>query len=94
MQADSRDIEPYWIDEPDWLCTIEFLPTDAVARGIGAEAIGCLFGYAQLTDTRMLALIGDADAQAYELLASMIASIGVSLTRRQRPNFTVAIRLS
>jgi hypothetical protein len=22
------DFEPYWDDEKDWLCTVEFLPTD------------------------------------------------------------------
>jgi len=21
------DLEPYWQDETDWLCTVEFLPT-------------------------------------------------------------------
>lgn len=71
MQSRCRDIEPYWIDEPDWLCTIEFLPIDDEgSRAVGAEAVGYLFGYAQLTDTRMLALIGDPDAQGYELLFS------------------------
>lgn len=64
-------IEPYWQDEEDWLCTIEFLPRDdPQARGFGTEIIGYLFGYAQLTNTRTLALIGDADAGAYELLFS------------------------
>src|SRR5271157_1723133 len=74
MQSTSRDIEPYWIGEPDWLCLSEFLPTDDdESRTIGAEAIGYLFGYAQLTDTRMLALLGDPDAQAYELLFSFVS---------------------
>ena len=74
MQSASRDIEPYWIDEPDWLCLIEFLPNDDdESRAIGAEAIGYLFGYSQLTDTRMLALLGDPDAQAYELLFSFLS---------------------
>jgi hypothetical protein len=55
----ERDIEPYWQDEEDWLCTIEFLPRDDPgARCFGAETIGYLFGYAQLTNTRTLALIG------------------------------------
>jgi len=67
----ERDIEPYWQDEEDWLCTIEFLPKDdPEGRSFGAETIGYLFGYAQLTNTRTLALIGDADAGAYELVFS------------------------
>jgi hypothetical protein len=71
MQAGSRDIEPYWLDEPDWLCSIEFLPPDEEENlVIGAETIGYLFGYSQLTDTRMLAMIADADGHAYELLFS------------------------
>ena len=24
----QHDIEPYWQDEDDWLCTVEFLPSD------------------------------------------------------------------
>jgi hypothetical protein len=55
----------------DWLCTIEFLPKDDPGgRSLGAETIGYSFGYAQLTNTRTLALIGDADARAYELVFS------------------------
>jgi hypothetical protein len=62
---------PYWLDEKDWLCIIEFLPReDEEQRAYGAEAIGYLLGYAQMTDTRMLALLGDPEAQAYELLVS------------------------
>jgi hypothetical protein len=64
-------IEPYWHDEGDWLCTIEFLPCDdPEGRLFGADIVGYLVGYAQLTNTRVLALIGDPDASAYELLLS------------------------
>jgi len=35
-----------------------------------ADIIGCLCGYAHVTNTRSLAVIGDADAEAYELLFS------------------------
>lgn len=67
----ANDIEPYWQTESDWLCTVEFLPTDdPEARHFAAEIIGYLFGYAQLTNTRAVALLGDADANAYELLFS------------------------
>jgi hypothetical protein len=63
--------EPYWQDEKDWLCTIEFLPTDdPEARLYGADIIGYLVGYANLTNTRSLALLDDPDAGAYELLFS------------------------
>jgi hypothetical protein len=40
------------------------------------EIIGHLFGYAQATNTRALALVGDADANAYELLFSFASSEG------------------
>ena len=65
------DFEPYWQDEKDWLCIVEFLPTDnPEARLFAADIIGYLVGYANLTNTRSLALLGDRDASAYELLFS------------------------
>ena len=65
------DFEPFWQDEKDWLCIVEFLPTDnPVARLFAAEIIGYLVGYANLTNTRSLVLLGDPDASAYELLFS------------------------
>ncbi len=63
--------EPYWQDEKDWLCIVEFLPTDnPEARLFAADTIGYLVDYANLTNTRSLALLGDPDASAYELLFS------------------------
>ena len=38
-------------------------------RAFGANIVGYLFGHAQLTNTRVLALVGDPDARAYELLS-------------------------
>jgi hypothetical protein len=65
------DFEPYWQDEKDWLCIVEFLPTDnPEARLFAADIIGYLVGYANLTNTRSLALLADPDASAYELLFS------------------------
>jgi len=65
------DFEPYWQDEKDWLCIVEFLPTDnPEARLFAADIIGYLVGYANLTNTRSLVLLGDPDASAYELLFS------------------------
>lgn len=62
------DFEPYWEDEKDWLCTVEFLPCDDLeARSFSAKIIGYLFGYAHLTNARSQALLGDPDAHAYEL---------------------------
>jgi hypothetical protein len=69
--AEELPFTPYWLGEKDWLCIIEFLPRDdEEQRAYGAEVIGYLLGYAQMTDTRMLALLGDPEAQAYELLFS------------------------
>jgi hypothetical protein len=39
----QRQVEPYWQDERDWLCTVEFLPTDnPEARLFAADIIGTL----------------------------------------------------
>ena len=66
-----HEIEPYWQDEDDWLCTLEFLPgDDPEGRLFGADIVGYLLGYAQLTNTRILALLDDPDASAYEFLFS------------------------
>jgi hypothetical protein len=64
------ELEPYWQHEDDWLCMLEFLPGDLEGRLFGADIVGYLFGYAQLTNTRVLALVGDPGASAYELLFS------------------------
>ena len=37
---------------------------------IASDTIGYLFGYAAITNTRSLALLGDRDANAYEILFS------------------------
>jgi hypothetical protein len=67
----KHDFEPYWQDEKDWLCTVGFLPTeDPEARLYSADIIGYLVGYSDLSNTRALALLGDPDASAYELLFS------------------------
>ena len=67
----QRDVEPYRQHEDDWLCTVEFLPSnDPAGRVFGADIIGYLLGYAQLTNACALALVGDPDAGAYELLFS------------------------
>jgi hypothetical protein len=59
----------------DWLRTVEFIPEDnGEVRLFATEIIGHLFGYAQATNTRALALVGDADANAYELLFSFASS--------------------
>jgi|SRR5712691_6539733 len=69
--APANEIEPYWQDEDDWLCTVEFLPNDDLeGRLFAANLVGHLLGYAQLTNTRALAVLGDRDANAYEFLFS------------------------
>jgi hypothetical protein len=63
----QEDIEPQ--HEDDWLCTVEFLPSDDLeGRVFAADIVGYLFGYAQLANARTLALVGDAEAGAYEIL--------------------------
>ena len=64
-------MEPYWEDEKDWLCTVGFLSTgDPEARICSTDIISYLVAYADLSNTRALALLGDPDASAYELLFS------------------------
>ncbi|MBZ5658030.1 MAG: hypothetical protein LAO56_22440 [Acidobacteriia bacterium] len=68
------DFQPCWQDEKDWLCIVEFLPSDdSEGRLFAADIVGHLLGYAQLTNTRALALVGDPDASAYELLFSFFS---------------------
>ena len=63
------DIKPQ--HEDDWLCTVEFLPSDDLeGRAFAADIVGYLFGYAQLANARALALVGDPEADAYEILFS------------------------
>jgi hypothetical protein len=63
--------EPLWMNEPDWLCAVEFLnDEDPESRDLAADTIGYLLGYSRLTNTRSLALIGDPDLMAYEILFS------------------------
>jgi hypothetical protein len=62
---------PLWSNESDWIAIIEFLPRHDVEVHVRAtEAIRHMLAYAQMTDTRMLTLIGDPQADAYELLFS------------------------
>jgi hypothetical protein len=63
--------EKPWLTETDWIVLIEFLRRDDDEdRARGAEAIGYMLAFARMTDTRMLALVGDPDGDAYELLFS------------------------
>jgi hypothetical protein len=37
----QHEIEPYWQDEDDWLCTVEFLPSnDPEGRVFAADIVG------------------------------------------------------
>lgn len=66
-----QSIPPPWSEEKDWIVPVEFLPRhDAEDRAIVTEAIGHMLTYAQMTDTRMVALLGDPEADAYEFLFS------------------------
>ena len=75
-------MEPYWEDEKDWLCTVGFLSTgDPEARMCSTDIIGYLVAYADLSNTRALALLGDPDASAYELLFSFSTPEGGPVPR-------------
>jgi hypothetical protein len=78
MDMDKQnEMYPYWCDENDWLCAVEFLPDDdPESRLIAADTIGYLFGYAAITNTRSLALLGDRDANAFQILFSFSSTAG------------------
>jgi hypothetical protein len=60
-----------WLNEHDWLCTVEFLNDhDPEAQEETAEMIGYLLAYARMTNTRSLALLADPNGLAYEILFS------------------------
>jgi hypothetical protein len=45
----QNEIEAYWQNEDDWLCTVEFLPNDdPEGRLFAAHILGYLFGYRSL----------------------------------------------
>ncbi len=63
-----------WKKESDWLCAVEFWDDDDPdGQALTTDIIGHLLGYAHLTNTRSLALVGDDSAVAYELLFSFAA---------------------
>jgi hypothetical protein len=63
--------EPPWINEPDWLCTCEFLnDEDPESRDLAVDTIRYLLDYTQLTNTRSLALLGDPSEKVHEILFS------------------------
>jgi hypothetical protein len=69
-------IPPHWSEESDWIVLIEFLRKDDPENCVrGTEAIGYMFAYSQMTDTRMLALVGDPQEDAYELLFSFSSPV-------------------
>ena len=53
----ENNLELYWLDEKDWLCIVELVPTDNPEdRLFAADIIGHLVGYAKLMNTPTLAL--------------------------------------
>ena len=60
--------EPYWLDEKDWLVEVIMLPKDEDVSP-DLEYIGKLLAFSLITNTRMIAQIGDPneDFPAYEL---------------------------
>ena len=67
MVHDDDNFEPYWLDEKDWLVEVIMLPKDKDLDGV--EYIGKLLAFSLITNTRMIAQIGDPneDFPAYEL---------------------------
>ena len=72
MSTDDA-FEPNWLDETDWLVTLCVMLEDEDDL-TELNWIGRLFGFAQATNTRILALVGDPDVPAYEILFSFDTS--------------------
>ncbi len=86
--TDDYTSEPLWINEPDWLCEVELLnDEDPEGRDLAADTIGYLLGYAHLTNTRSLALIGDPSEMVYEILFSFLP-----LRLRRKDSYGISIR--
>ena len=66
----SPEFEPYWLAEKDWLVTCVCVDGDEEDRAFSSDWIGYVFGYAFVTNTRCLALVGDPVMLTYELLFS------------------------
>src|SRR5258707_12966578 len=66
------DLEPYWQDEKDWLCIVEFLPTnDPEARPFSAEITGYLAGNANPPNKSSLVPLGAPEGAASEIQFSL-----------------------
>ena len=71
--SNDDNFERYWLDEDDWLVTVCPLPEgddDSEGNLETLNWIGRLFGFAMATNTRILALVGDPELPAYEILFS------------------------
>src|SRR5215469_14407501 len=68
MLHNDDNFEPYWLDEKDWLVEVIRLPKDE-DHSADLDYIGKLLAFSLITDTRMIAQIGDPneDHPAYEL---------------------------
>jgi hypothetical protein len=62
------NFEPYWLDEKDWLVDDIRLPKDE-DRSADLDYMGKLLAFSLITNTRMIAQIGDPNEEypAYEL---------------------------
>lgn len=62
---------PFWMDEPDWLACVEYLPVDEPdILAQNSTALGYLFACAHLTNTRVLCQVGDPVGHGYEFFFS------------------------
>jgi hypothetical protein len=66
-------IEPHWLDEKHWLVTVVVMSGSPKVDAPHIDWMGRLSGFAQATDSRMLALVGDPEGPAYELLFSFVS---------------------
>lgn len=68
-------IEPYWLEEKDWLVAVVMLSGNEKHDAPDLDWVGRLLAFAQVTDTRMLALVGDPEGPTYELLFSFSSEL-------------------
>jgi hypothetical protein len=72
LQRGMPQEAPLWSEDRDWLVAIVMVPDDELEenRRLELDWLGRVFAYSQVTNSRMLAQVGDPDVTAYEIWVS------------------------
>jgi len=71
LQRGTPQEPPLWSEDRDWLVAIVMLPDDEPEDNrLELDWLGRVFAYCQITNSRLLAQLGDPDMPAYEIWVS------------------------